>query len=76
MFQYLLKKAFIIILYLTVPTIMSFQKIIHGSFNQGHSMFGESAGKQCACISLYAASFTTHVKQPGRLVKPDIDILS
>jgi len=32
---------------------MSILKIIHGSFNQSRPMFGESAGKQCACCSLY-----------------------
>lgn len=53
---------------------MSFQKIIQGTFNQSHSMFGESAGKQCACCSLYAISFTV-AKSPGNWNSNDIDYI-
>ncbi|XP_057292445.1 uncharacterized protein LOC130621150 [Hydractinia symbiolongicarpus] len=54
---------------------MSLLKITHGSFNQSHSMFGESAGKQCACCSLYAVSFSTRVKSPGNWNVNDIDFI-
>ena len=37
-------------------------------------MFGESAGKQCACCSLYAISFTA-VKSPGHWNSDDIDFI-
>jgi len=43
--------------------------------NQSHPMFGESAGKQCACCSLYAISFATVVKVPGNWGTNDIDFI-
>ena len=55
--------------------LMAFQKIIQGSFNQSHSFFGESAGKQCACCSLYAICFSTVVKSSGNWNKTDIDFV-
>ena len=37
-------------------------------------MFRESAGKQCACCSLYAIAFTV-VKSPGYWDSYDIDFI-
>ena len=54
---------------------MYFQKITQGSFNQSHSKFGESAGKQCTCISLYAILFSQTTKCPGHWNTCDIDFI-
>ena len=35
-----------------------FEKQIHGSFHQGHTKFGTSAGKQCAVIALFSLCFS------------------
>ena len=34
-------------------------KVVQGSFNQGNAMFGETAGIQCACMALFAISYST-----------------
>ena len=51
---------------------MSFEKIVLGTFNQASDEFGESAGKQCTCCSLYSIVFTRLIKRPGHLNKFDI----
>jgi len=43
---------------------MVFVNITQGSFHQGDERFGESAGKQCTCCSLYSIAFS-RVKNPG-----------
>ena len=40
------------------PTDYKIQKSILGSFHQGHSKFGVTAGIQCSCIALYAICFS------------------
>ena len=32
-------------------------KAVQGSFNQGNTMFAETAGIQCACMALLAISY-------------------
>ena len=54
--------------------ITSFEKITQGSFNQSHSMFGDSVGKQCATCSLYAIYFTL-VRFPGHWNVDDLDFI-
>ena len=49
-------------------------KAVQGSFHQGNSMFGDSAGKQCACCSLLAISFTV-IRTPGYWNKDDLDFV-
>ena len=49
-------------------------KAVQGSFNQGNSMFGESSGKQCACCSLLAITFTA-IRTPGSWNKEDLDFV-
>ena len=39
-------------------------KAVQGSFNQGNAMFGETAGIQCACMGLFAISYST-LKEVG-----------
>ena len=34
-------------------------KVVQGSFNQGNATFGETADIQCACITLFAISYST-----------------
>ena len=53
---------------------MSIFKVIQGTFNQGHSMFGESSGKQCARCSLYAITFEM-IRSPGYWNKDDLDFI-
>ena len=43
---------------------MALVKVIQGSFHQGHKQFGETAGKQCTCCSLFSVVFS-NVKNPG-----------
>ena len=33
--------------------------VVQGSFNQGNAMSGETAGIQCACMVLFAISYST-----------------
>ena len=40
------------------PVTNKIQKVVLGSFHQGHSKFGDTAGIQCACIALYAICFS------------------
>ena len=54
---------------------MSFyKKVLQGTFNQGHPMFGETAGRQCSCCSLFAIFFTI-VKSPGHWDRNDLDFV-
>ena len=53
---------------------MTFVKITQGSFNQGNGRFGESAGKQCTCCSLFSIIFST-IKSPGYWTRPDLDYI-
>ena len=34
-------------------------KVVQGLFNQGNAMFGETAGIQCACMTLFVISYWT-----------------
>ena len=53
---------------------MQFEKIIQGSFNQSHLSFGTSAGKQCACCSLFSICFNK-IRSPGYWNTEDLDFL-
>ena len=33
-------------------------KVVQGSFNQGNQKFGETAGRQCACITLFSIAWS------------------
>lgn len=54
---------------------MGFEKIIQGSYNQANAVFGDTSRKQCACISLFAISFSKIVKQPGKFTSTDVDFI-
>ena len=45
-----------------------------GSFNPGNVIFGETAGIQCACIALYAVSYST-LKEVNRWDQFDLHII-
>ena len=49
---------------------MSFQKCTH----QGNNKFGDSAGKQCTCCSLFSIAFTL-TKSPGHWDSHDLDFI-
>ena len=49
-------------------------KVVQGSFNQGNAMFGETAGIQCACMALFAISYST-LKEINRWDQFDLDII-
>ena len=51
---------------------MALVKVIQGSFHQGHKQFGETAGKQCTCCSLFSVVFSI-VKNPGSWDTIDLD---
>ena len=53
---------------------MSSLKVIQGSFHQGNEKFGETAGKQCTCCSLFSVAFGL-VKSPGHWVSNDLDFI-
>ena len=40
------------------PRPSFFEKHIQGSFHQGHTKFGASAGKQCAVMALFSLCFS------------------
>ena len=49
-------------------------KVVQGSFNQGNTMFRETAGIQCSCITLFAISYST-LKKVNRRNQFDLDII-
>ena len=49
-------------------------KVVQGSFNQGNAMFVETADIQCACIALFAISYST-LKGVNRWDQFDLDII-
>ena len=49
-------------------------KVVQGSFNQENAMFGETASIQCACIALFAISYST-LKKVNRWDQVDLDII-
>ena len=49
-------------------------KVVQGSFNHGNAMFGETAGIQCACMTLFAISYST-LKDVNRWDQFDLDII-
>ena len=49
-------------------------KAVQGSFNQGNAMFGEKAGIQCACMALFAISFSA-LKEVNEWDHFDLDII-
>ena len=51
-----------------------YKKVLQGTFHQGHVMFGETAGRQCSCCSLFAICFTL-VKSPGHWNSCDLDFI-
>ena len=50
------------------------EKVISGSFHQGDTRFGTTAGIQCACNSLFALCFS-QVKKVFRWNAPDLDYI-
>ena len=49
-------------------------KSVQGTFNQGDTKFGASAGRQCACCSLFAILFSK-IKSPGCWTSNDLDYI-
>ena len=49
-------------------------KVVQGSFNQGNAMFVETAGIQCACMALFAISYST-LQEINRWDQFDLDII-
>ena len=49
-------------------------KLTQGSFHQGDIRFGESAGKQCTCCSLFSIAFSI-IKSPGYWDTKDLDFI-
>jgi len=43
-----------------------------GTFNQGNARFGSTAGRQCACNSLFSI-FWSHVRNIDNWTKHDLD---
>ena len=59
------------ILFVTMPCL----KVVQGSNHQGNEKFGETAGMQCTCCSLFSVAFTL-VKSPGYWDrKKDLDFI-
>ena len=52
----------------------SIVKAVQGTFNQGHPMFGITAGRQCSCCSLISICFST-VKTLGQWNQEDLDFI-
>ena len=48
--------------------------MVHGSFNQGNALFGETARIQCNCMALFAISYSA-IKEINRWSQPDLDIV-
>ena len=42
--------------------------VIRGSYNQGHSKYGDETGKQCAAVSLFAVVLSQNCGQPNKLI--------
>ena len=53
---------------------MSALKVVQGSFHQGNKKFGDTAGKQCTCCSLFSVAFTL-IKSPGYWDSKDLDFI-
>ena len=51
-----------------------FFSVTYGNFNQGDQRFGNSAGKQCACISLFSTIFS-QLKETGKWKSLDLDLI-
>ena len=49
-------------------------KVVQRSFNQGNAMFVETAGIQCACMALFAISYST-LKEINQWDQFDLDII-
>ena len=49
-------------------------KVVQGSFNQGNALFGETTGIQCACIALFAISYST-IMDINRWHQSDLDLV-
>ena len=52
--------------------MFSITKVVQGSFNQSHPKFGETAGIQCACNSLFSICWSK-IRQVNRWNKYDLD---
>lgn len=52
----------------------SFIKSVQGSFHQENQKFGETAGNQCTCCSLFSIAFTL-IKRPGYWDRKDLDFI-
>ena len=53
-------------------------KVVQGSFNHGNAMFGETAGIQCTCMTIYLHVFAisySSVKDVNRWDQFDLDII-
>ena len=51
-----------------------FFSVICGNFNQGDQRFGNSVGKQCACILLFSIIFS-QLKEIGKWQSLDLDLI-
>ena len=49
-------------------------KVIQGSYRQGDGKFGDSAGKQCTCCSLFSVAFTL-IKTQGEWNTNDLEFI-
>ena len=49
-------------------------KVVQGSFDQGNAMFGETAGIHCACMALFATSYST-LKEVNQWDQFNLDII-
>ena len=54
------------------PSTYTILKSVTGSFHQGNSRFGTSAGSQCLCNALYAIGYSVY-KRVGLWSKSDLD---
>ena len=51
------------------------EKVVQGSFHQGATKFGESAGSQCTCCALFSVVFNQLIKSSGRWDSFDLDYI-
>ena len=56
------------------PVTGKIQKVVLGTFHQGHTKFGDTAGMQCSCNALYAICFSI-VKKVSIWKSYDLDYI-
>ena len=54
------------------PTTYDVLKVVQGSFHQGHPKFGQTAGIQCACNSLFTLCWSS-IKRVAVWITSDLD---